>query len=481
MRKQKCVLDCCVMDEWREALVLAALAIAFLCPGEPDAQVPPPALFEEGIHVVPGARVEVITSPGSEMANMEMIRESGGQVIENGDVLYATMYGASFYVVHAEHPDFPQLVRTVKTQADVLGMERRGDELIVVLENHMFVPYDISDPLRPVEGPATAVPEEIKLFGVRASVVEVQGEVVRLDAGEQEGVEEGMRFVIFGKRFPLGAPRAIVEITSVDGSSSSGTLPPLGSATVGDRAFEAEKDWSAKHWYVPDPEPGYLHVSIDMKPVIGLRTGAGTFGFLSALGLDYQFRIPVKLGVVVNPVGYGRSEQGNGAVLELGALAGLSSRLLGIRAGAGAHVSAGHGEHRLLIMTELRLGSDESFSLLLVMNWVVPGVYLDELEALPSTTSVTLNVPVTPRLALYAEFGGGNLALAESDARGSGWANIVAGFRFLVRGHSGPGSIVVSTGAGYGYVWAQTPLNRFTQEGGFTSGLLLHAGVDWKK
>ncbi len=481
LRKHECVLDCCVMAKWREALLLVALAGVSLAPGAALPQVPPPALFEEGTRVLPGAQTEVMTSPGSEMANMEMIRESGGQIVEHGQVLYATMYGASFYVILVEHPDFPLLVRTVKTEDDVVGMQCKGGVLLVVLANHMIVRYDITNALGPVEGPATAVPEEIKLFGVRANVVEAAEGTVRLDAGEGEGVEEGMRFVIFGSRLPLGAPRAIIEITSVGEHSSTGKLPPLGSAAEGDRAYEAEKTWSAKHWYVPDPEPGYLHVSIDMKPIIGLRRGAGTFGFLSGLGIDYQFRLPVKLGLVLSPAGYGRSDVGSGAVFELGALVGLSSRLLGIRGGVGAHVSAGHGDHRLLLLTEIRLGSDESFNLVLVMNWVVPSAYRGGLVVLPSTAVAAINVPVTPRLALYVEFGGGNLALGEVDARGSGWANFVGGLRFLARGQSGSGAVVVSTGAGFGYVWAQTPLNRFDQQGGYASGLLLHVGIDWKK
>ncbi len=461
--------------------MLFALAGASLASGPALAQVPPPALFEEGSQVLPDAETDVMTSPGSEMANMQMIRDSGGQIVEHGPVLYATMYGASFYVILAEHPDFPLLVRTVQTGGEVLGMQLKGSVLLVVLENHLIVPYDISDPLRPAEGVATEVPGEIKLFGVRAGVEKVESGTVHLDAGEDEGVVEGMLFVIYGSRHPLGAPRAIIEISSVQEHTSAGTLPPLGSAAAGDRAFEAEEAWSAKHWYVPDPEPGYLHVSVDVKPIIGLRRGAGTFGFLSGFGLDYQFRLPVKLGVVLSPAGYGRSDVGNGAVFEFGALLGLSSRLIGIRAGAGAHLSAGQGDRRALILTEIRLGSDESFNLVLVMNWAVPGAYRGDLEALPSTALVTVNVPVTPRIGLYVEFGGGNLALAEADARGSGWANFVGGLRILARGQSGSGTVVVSTGAGFGYVWDQTPLNRFDQQGGHASGLLLHAGIDWKK
>ncbi|MBW2261908.1 MAG: hypothetical protein JRG91_08050 [Deltaproteobacteria bacterium] len=469
------------MAKWWESSLLASLAGLCMAPGVSLSQVPPPALFEEGTLVLPEAETEVMTSPGSEMANMEMILESGGQVVENGKVLYATMYGASFYVILMEKPDFPLLVRTVQAQDDVLGMQWKGGVLLVVLANHLIVPYDVSDPLRPVAGLPTAVPEEIKLFGVRASVEKVDGGTVHLDAGEREGVTEGMLFVVFGDRRPLGSPRAIIEITHVDEHSSKGTLPPLGSAAVGDRVFEAEKTWSAGHWYLPDPEPGYLHVSIDLKPIIGLRGGAGTFGFLSGLGLDYQFKAPVKLGVVLNPAGYGRSDVGSGAVFELGALLGLSSRLFGIRGGVGAHVSVGHGDHRLLLLGEIRLGNDEGFNLTLVMNWVVPSVYRDAMKVLPSTTVAALNVPVTPRLSLYVEFGGGNLALGEEEARGSGWANFVGGLRFLARGQSGSGTLAVSTGLGFGYVWAQTPLNRFNQQGGHASGLLLHLGIDWKK
>jgi hypothetical protein len=100
---------------------------------------------------------------------------------------------------------------------------------------------------------------------------------------------------------------------------------------------------------------------------------------------------------------------------------------------------------------------------------------------MPASGVLTLDVPVSPRLGLYAELGGGNLALAELSARGSGYANFTAGLRTLVKGRSGPDSVILSTGLGLGYVWARTPFNRFTQEGGFTHGLLVHLGIDWKK
>jgi hypothetical protein len=101
-------------------------------------------------------------------------------------------------------------------------------------------------------------------------------------------------------------------------------------------------------------------------------------------------------------------------------------------------------------------------------------------KVLPNTALMTMDVPIQPKLNLFVELGGGNLALDSDEDRGSGWANFIMGLRTYLKGSGGRGTLILTTGMGLAYVWDQTSLTEFEPEGGSAWGMLLDLGLEWR-
>ena len=411
-----------------------------------------------------------------------------GQVIQYGDILYSGMGVAGLAVIDMSNPAAPVVIATLPTKSPVKAVQRMDETLLVILDDFTVVPLDISDPRKPVPkdgGPGlapapTGPPPEPVAPPVEGKVKKVDKGWVILDVGKVDGVEPGMRFAIYGKESHK-TPRAIVTVSKTTKHYATAPLPPRGSAAKGDRVVETDVKWKWKYWASPLSEPGYFKIALDFKPIIGTNRGAGSWGFLSNVELAYKFKAPAEIAVVMMPGAYGQSDVGKGGVFEVGAMGGINWRYIGYTWGVGAHLSVAMEDNHVLLLNRMRLGNLDGFHVSFFFTWIVPTKDTDGFRRfLPDSAIFSVDVPVRPRLNLYFELGGGNLATIDDDEEGSGWANFILGMRTFIVGSGGAGSLRMSTGMGLGYVWDQTPLDAFDERGGSTWGPLLHLGFDWR-
>jgi len=412
--------------------------------------------------------------------------------VRKGDVLYSSMGAAGLAVVDVSDPTSPVVIATFPTPRPIKVVQLMDDTLLVILDDFSVMPLDITDPAHPV--PAAAVPGGTVLPSGAGPVEvvpppepDIYGKVkkvskgwVVLDVGSKDGVEIGMRFSIFSPgKFQA---RAIVEVASLDESEARGPLPPRGAAKVGDEAHETTNVWTTKHFMNPQPDLGWFHVAIDLKPIIGADRGAGEIGFLAGLRAGYQFKAPAEVEAILSPAGFGRSSAGNGGVFDFGVMGGVSVAMVAYTWGIGGHFSIALGERSLLLLNKLRIGSSDGFHFEFFLGWIVPSPRDDGIEkVLPTSASMRMFVPIQSKLDLYVELGGCNLSAEDPERRGSGWASFLMGLRTFVRGGGGSGTVQLLTGMGVGYVWDQTSRDEDEeQRGGSAWGLLLHLGLDWK-
>ncbi|MBW2263778.1 MAG: hypothetical protein JRG91_17590 [Deltaproteobacteria bacterium] len=413
---------------------------------------------------------------------------ASGQVIQRGDVLYSGMGAAGLAVIDMSNPAAPVVLETLATKSPVKVLQIMDVTLLVILDDFTVIPLDISNPRHPVPkdggpglaGPAAGPPPEPAAPVVEGKVKKVSKGWVILDVGKVDGVEPGMRFAIYGKESSR-SPRAIVVVSKVTKHLATAPLPPRGSAVVGDRVVGTDLTWRMKHWFSPFPEPGYFKIALDFKPIIGAGRGVGSWGFLTNLELAYKFKAPAEIALVMMPAGFGSSDVGKGGVFEVGAMAGINWRYIGYTWGLGAHLSVAMKDNHVILLNKMRFGNLDGFHLSFFMTWIVPGKETDGFRRfLPDSAIFSVDVPVRPKLNLYFELGGGNIATMDPDEVGSGWANFILGVRSFLVGSGGAGSLRMSTGLGLGYVWDQTPDDAFDQSGGSAWGPILHLGFDWR-
>jgi hypothetical protein len=463
-------------------------------PGEGPAEAPEKGP-EEGPALAPGE----IPAPGAgeEEAEVSEGIQASGQSVQRGEILFSSMGAAGLAVIDVSDPASPVVLQTLTTKSPVKVLQLMDDTLLVILDDFTVIPLDVSDPRKPVPkgaapgapawgppagaGPAEAgPPPEPPAPPIEGKVLKADKGWVVLNVGKNDGVKAGMRFAIYGSESSKH-PRAIVTIAKVTPNFSSAPLPPRGDAVKGDSASRTDATWKMKHWFSPHPEPGYLKLRLDFKPIVGAGEGAGTWGFLSNLELAYKFKAPGEIAFVMVPAGYGHSNVGKGAVFEMGAMGGVNWRYIGYTWGVGAHLSKAMKDHRAILLNKLRLGNDDGFHLEFFMTWAVPSDDRNTMQkVLPDTTIFTIDVPVRPKLNLYFELGGGNFATRDRDDEGSGWANFVLGVRTFLMGAGGSGTLILSTGMGLGYVWDQSPDDAVEEVGGSTWGMLLHLGLEWR-
>ncbi len=449
-----------------------------------------PALSPGGTSVS-GQEGEGAVEGGGEDAGQEKaepVVSASGQVIQHGDILYSGMGAAGLAVIDMTNPAAPVVIETLATKSPVKALQRMDATLLVILDDFTVVPLDITDPRHPVPkdggpglaGPAVGPPPEPAAPPIEGKVKKVSKGWVILDVGKVDGVEPGMRFAIYGNESSR-TPRAIVTVSKTTKHFSTAPLPARGSAAKGDRVVRTDLTWRMKHWFSPYPEPGYFKIALDFKPIIGAERGAGSWGFLANLELAYKFKAPAEIALVMMPGGFGQSDVGKGGVFEVGAMGGINWRYIGYTWGVGAHLSVAMEDNHVLLLNKMRLGNLDGFHLSFFMTWIVPGKDTDGFRRfLPDSAIFTVDVPVRPKLNLYFELGGGNIATIDADEEGSGWANFILGVRSFLVGNGGAGSLRMSTGIGLGYVWDQTPLDAFDETGGSTWGPLLHLGFDWR-
>ena len=409
--------------------------------------------------------------------------DESGQSVTLGDVTYSIVKGAGVVVLDVSDPADPVVTEVLLPGHDALALQIAHGRLLVILEGLEASAFDLTDPRHPVEVKGAAdEPEEPEFEDsepeLMGSVAEVDKGWVILDIGSADGVEPGMRFAIRDATAPSWTrPHAIVVVSKVEEETSAGPLPSRGTATPGDLAVEVAKPWGAKHWLAAALCAAHTRFVLELRPIFAVGGGHGKGGFISHLELFHQFEKPWGIGLLISPVGLGVSEAGAGALFDLGAVGGYSGRSFGFQLGAGAHLSTGLRDHGFLILLRARFGPANGVHGLIRLS-IIP----DSAWYMPSTASAALFFPVRPHIDLFLEFSGGSRSLVVHGR--TGWANILGGMRAFVRGSGGPGTVILSGGAGHGYVRDETCEDEEGGEipcrGGSTMGLLLSLGVEWR-
>ncbi|HRI53202.1 MAG TPA: hypothetical protein PLW65_23780, partial [Pseudomonadota bacterium] len=243
---------------------------------------------------------------------------------------------------------------------------------------------------------------------------------------------------------PSNQAMGMFVVTRVVGEVASGPLPRGTVARVGDLA-----EPTAAPFYAPKVAPrlwyGMGRFYGTLQPLIGIGRSAFSgswnsgLGLLSELTFEYYFRIPLKLGVQVVPLGLVTGGT-PGLSTELRALISFASSYfeLGLSPGAELHLL---GQQRFTIGFMLRLGSLDGLNLILHNSYVlVAGSYNSTQLAFGSITG-EINIPLARRFSLYLNGGGSSY-----------WGYGTLGLKYYLRGGGGPGTLIINSGAGGAWV-----------------------------
>ncbi len=405
-----------------------------------------------------------------------------------GNVIFVARPGEGVMVMDLSDPALPAVVDVLLPGQDVSGLHLVGTTLVAVLADYSVVTWDVSVPLEPVtlaggQDPVveTSVPDTWEpapeVVPIEGTVTSVDHGWIVLDVGEAQGVVPGMRFAVLGS---YKMPTAIVTVHAVTAGSAMGPLPARGTASVGDRVASTCAEWKTKNWMLDGGgQGGTTQLGLHFSPIVGVGRGADSWGFIGSFELSHVFEKPAKIALLLAPVALGHSPSGVGAVFEFGAMGGLSTRYFEYMFGFGGHLSSALHDDHALLLNSVRIGSVNSLHFRFLFTWILPS----PIKALPTTTTFGVDLPVTPRTALYVEIGGGNLT-HYFDNDGSGWANMLIGLRTMLVGTGGPGTVILSTGLGHGYSWDQRCEDDMGNDipcvGGSTWGPLVSMGLDWR-
>jgi hypothetical protein len=233
-------------------------------------------------------------------------------------------------------------------------------------------------------------------------------------------------------------------VTRVGGNGASGQLPRGTEAHLGDLAEPTSSPMSAPlvgpHlWYGMGRFYGTLTPILAVASTQGNSTTNASFGMLNQFTLEYYFKVPIKLGLQVAPMGFVVGNQPGVATEMQGQFAFSSSYFeLGLSAGAELHLVAAQ---RPLVGWLMRLGSLDGLNLIFRNSYAVQtGSYTGNALQFGSINA-EINIPLAQRFTLYMAGGG-----AESYAYGT------IGLKHYLRGGGGPGSLILHAGAGGAYV-----------------------------
>ena len=380
----------------------------------------------------------------------------------------------------------PALLQRIAEGRNVVKLAHNGQSLLVVVADFSALTYSLADPRQPVPTaiplPAGGSPSSIGLPrpgapglappspitpGQRELILNPEGprapqagwaRVTAVRGGSvaivsSVPVQVGDRFVVRSQRrvkvsaptteHPLYAPSnramGMFVVTQTSGFTASGPLPRGTVAAVGDLAEPSPAPLRApkvapRLWY------GMGRFSATVRPVIEVSgldsTISSGLGLLSDVTFEYYFRVPIKLGVQLAPLGL---VTGNrvGFSGELRALLAFSSSYfeLGLEPGVEVHVIE---QTRFLVGYGMRLGSLDGLNLILHNSYA-----LNTSGARLEFASITgeINIPVASRFNLYLTGGGSAY-----------WGYGTLGLKYFLRGGGGPGTVILQSALGGAYL-----------------------------
>lgn len=467
------------MTSLKKVRILLSLlaAVAVLAPNS--------ARAEKGVRVTGPQTLQLVDEAGQQQAEWT-VEATIQDVLQLGDTLYVACGPSGVLIFDLTTPAKPSLVGRLAGGRNVVKLAHNGQSLLVMVADYSALTFSLADPRQPaptvisplggLSGGAAPPPPPANPAGPPpqrelplppeaprapqlgwARVTKVRGGSVAIEAPSP--VQVGDRFVIRSQRrvrvsdptsaHPLYAPSnqamGMFVVTQASGDIGSGPLPRGTVAEVGDLAEPTAAPLrtpkvAPRLWYGMGRFYGTLRPLIE----VGTLSTSSGLGMLSELTFEYYFRVPIKLGVQLAPMGLvtGSSTGFSG---ELRALLSFASSYfeLGLEPGVELHRI---DQPLFLIGYGLRLGSLDGLNLILHNSYGVVSTYnynTFKNSALLDFASATgeINIPLASRFNLYLTGGGSAY-----------WAYGTIGLKYYLRGGGGPGTLIFQSALGGAWV-----------------------------
>jgi hypothetical protein len=193
-----------------------------------------------------------------------------------------------------------------------------------------------------------------------------------------------------------------------------------------------------------DRPRGMSRVYGTIRPFFNVLGQGG--GAIGDLAVDHYFTFPLKLGIELSPTAVAFQPGGSGAVSHLRLEAAFATHYLEVGAAVGGRME-NFGPGGISLAARLRLGALDGLNFRLTYGYaVIRNHYTGKTRTAFSNVIGTLEVPLTPRLALSIE------GAFSFDV----WLYGTVGLKHLFIGNGGPGSWIVR--GAFGVAWV---LDRF--------------------
>jgi hypothetical protein len=261
---------------------------------------------------------------------------------------------------------------------------------------------------------------------------------VELSPGEQLAEQQGLA--------PIQVVTAVARLTRVDATRSIALLSRGDWATVG-AAVESTSQATTDSLFAPHTIPFTWRIEAALRPFVALNDNTPSAGFLGDLMVQYYFSsVPLRLEAGIEPLGLvaGGTEQHNPAIAVLDVAYAATYFELGI--GAGFSTLANENICTALVACSGNQQVDVVFPVLTGRLGAIDGLNLTGTYAVGwahngfdfgRVVEGSLNAPLSRRLTLYVEAGGG-----------TGFAYSEVGVRTYLNGLGGPGTVILSGGIG---------------------------------
>lgn len=336
------------------------------------------------------------------------------------------------------------------------------------------------------------------------SILKVEDGKATLDIGSAEGVQIGDRFSVFKTVTMRGARgetiggeesfvgdelAAVVEVVAVNKNHCLVSLWRGDRVTVKDTIRPQTRE-HRRSYVFPRHLTDLGELSITLRPILNVEGPIG-FGALNNLSVTYWGK-HYFVGVVLDPLGFAFTDEGNFGLMNAAVEAGFNSRAFAIGLGAGVQVN--RFENPAFAITQsVRFGAKDglnfearnAFHLRLQTDLIYENSYYYGGSAQPTEEEVLgfewggltsqLNIPLGSRLTLF--FGGGG---GDDFFFGEG------GVHAWLLGNGDIGSIGLSASAGAAGLFASNYNDNYYygEDDGDISieaiGPMIALGVDWR-
>jgi hypothetical protein len=328
-----------------------------------------------------------------------------------------------------------------------------GDQLVAISNARSFVVYDLATPLHPRLATASFASEEPP--PARGTVRAARDGVVVINGGTKQGFAQGRNIAIYsetrlsekdrvareaGMQMP-GLLVAGVRLDRVEADRSLGSYGRGDDPKPGDLVI-ATNDATTANLAGPRTIPFDWQFDLDVRPFLGVGTQGYPFGMLIDLSAAYYFQdIPLRVQVGLVPIGFVVGGNAPYNPITFDATLAFYSQFFEIGFGGGFSsvpvafppaLEPQSADTQGTIDQSVRLGAIDGVNFI----WFSAIGYGTTSFDLASARG-QLNIPITTRLTMGFEGGGG---------RGFAYGDFA--LRTYVGGLGGPGTFILSGGLG---------------------------------